>query len=117
MTDFYCDEVLSGHTAVAVVDETERVLAFRHTRPHYAEHVVVIPKQHIESLLELPADDGLATELMMVVQRVAQAMNAEHGGCHVVTNVGSYQDSKHLHWHVGSGELAEASERGEGAGQ
>jgi len=27
----------------------------------------------------------------------------EHGACRVLTNLGKYQDSKHLHWHVSSG--------------
>jgi histidine triad (HIT) family protein len=42
--DFYCDEVLSGLTPVEKVAETESVLAFRHTRPYYPVHIVVIPK-------------------------------------------------------------------------
>lgn len=51
--DFYCDEVLSGHTNVSKVTETENVLAFHHTRPYYPVHIVVIPKHHISSLLSL----------------------------------------------------------------
>ncbi len=38
--DFYCDEVLSGHTAVEKVWETEDTLAFYHTRPFYEIHIV-----------------------------------------------------------------------------
>jgi histidine triad (HIT) family protein len=33
-SDFYCNEVLSGRTAVQIVAETENVLAFHHTRPY-----------------------------------------------------------------------------------
>jgi histidine triad (HIT) family protein len=99
--DFYCREVLSGETPVEVVAETPHVLAFRHTRPHYDVHVVVVPKEHIASLLELPAGGALAAELWSVVQEVAAEIIREHGGCHVVTNLGRYQDSKHLHVHVG----------------
>jgi histidine triad (HIT) family protein len=29
---------------------------------------------------------------------------AEQGACRVLTNLGDYQDSKHLHWHIISGE-------------
>lgn len=105
--DFYCREVLSGKTAVDVVDETEHVLAFRHTRPHYAAHVVVVPKEHITSLLDLQPESELFAELMTVVQRVAREMTATRGGCHIVTNLGRYQDSKHLHVHVGADDAAE----------
>jgi len=58
--DFYCREAVSGRTPVKVVEETEHVRAFHHTRPHYLVHVVVVPKQHIVSLLELDAGGQLA---------------------------------------------------------
>jgi histidine triad (HIT) family protein len=105
MSDFYCDEVLSGRTPVEVVRETDRVLAFRHTRPAYPVHVVVIPKRHIASLLDMmPDDDALLLELLTVIRAVAADVLAETGACRVVTNLGRYQESKHLHWHVISGE-------------
>ena len=100
--DFYCDEALSGRTQVEVIAETETVLAFRHTRPHWPVHVVVVPKLHVPSLLEL--DDGLALELLGVVRDVAARISTDEGGCHIVTNLGKYQESKHLHFHVGAGE-------------
>ena len=104
MTDWYCDELLSGKTPVEVVFETDQVIAFHHTRPHYEVHVVVVPKRHVESLLDVGPDDGpLLAELLAVVQRVAQVVIAQVGGAHVVTNLGEYQESKHLHVHVGRG--------------
>lgn len=103
--DFYCDEVLSGLTPVEKVAETENVLAFRHTRPYYPVHIVVIPKRHVGSLITLAeSDDHLLLELMRVVREVAAQVVAEHGACRVITNLGEYQDSKHLHWHVTSGQ-------------
>ncbi|HTL16008.1 MAG TPA: HIT domain-containing protein [Patescibacteria group bacterium] len=105
MNDFYCDEVLSGRTAVRRIVETENVLAFHHTRPFYPVHIVVIPKHHIGSLLTLGDEDGqLLLELLEVVKQVAARMVAEHGACRVITNLGEYQDSKHLHWHVAAGQ-------------
>lgn len=102
MSDFYCDEVLSGKTAVVRIEETDTVLAFRHTKPSYPVHVVVIPKVHVPSLTT-GCDDALLLELMTVVRRVAGSIEKEHGACRVITNLGAYQDSKHLHWHVVSG--------------
>jgi histidine triad (HIT) family protein len=103
--DFYCDEVLSGRTSVSKVAETDNVLAFHHTRPYWPVHIVVIPKRHVDSLLALDRTDGeLLNEIFVVFRQVATQVLAEHGGCRVVTNLGVYQDSKHLHWHVGAGE-------------
>lgn len=103
--DFYCDEVLSGRTPVRVVEETERVLAYHHTRPTYPVHIVVIPKRHIASLIALAdADADLVLEMLVVIRRVAATVLAERGAARVITNLGAYQESKHLHWHIVSGD-------------
>jgi histidine triad (HIT) family protein len=104
-SDFYCEQVLAGNVDVRRVAETDDVLAFHHTRPHWPVHIVVIPKRHVPSLTDL-GDDGeaLLPALLAVVRRVAAEVEAEHGAARVLTNLGGYQDSKHLHWHVCSGE-------------
>lgn len=103
--DFYCEEVLSDKTPVNKVYETENVLAYHHTRPFYPVHIVVIPKRHIPSLINLEEDDNsLLIELFDVIKGVAAGVTAEYGACRVLTNLGKYQDSKHLHFHVAYGE-------------
>jgi len=103
--DFYCDEVLSGRTPVYIGNETYNVLAYHHTRPFWPVHIVVIPKRHISSLLTLEeSDNELLLEMLAVVREVAKQVLAEHGACRILTNLGKYQDSKHLHWHVSFGE-------------
>ena len=93
--DFYCDEVLSGKTRVDVVYETETVLAYHHTRPFWPVHIVVIPKLHVPSLTNLgDCDEGILSELLSVVRRVAAEVEEEHGAARVLTNLGRYQDSK-----------------------
>ena len=89
--DFYCDEVLSGKTPVVGVAETDACLAFHHTRPAYPVHIVVIPKQHVPSLVDLgTADEALLFALLALVRAVAADVLAEHGACRVITNLGSY---------------------------
>ena len=104
-SDFYCAQVLSEKTKVEKILETENVLAFYHTRPFYETHLVVIPKRHIASLLTLEkADDELFLELIAVIKTVADRIVSEKGAARVLTNLGKYQESKHLHFHVISGE-------------
>lgn len=100
--DFYCDEVLSGKTPVDKVLETDNVLAYYHTRPFWETHIVVIPKIHVASLVTID-DDSLLIELLDVVKRVAARVLEDKGAARVLTNLGQYQDSKHLHFHVNSG--------------
>lgn len=99
--DFYCDEVLNGKTPVNVVLETENVLAFHHTRPYWEEHIVVIPKKHIESIVTVQENESaIMQEIFSVIQVVATEMNEKFGACTVSMNVGEYQTNKHMHWHV-----------------
>ena len=103
--DFYCENVLSGKIEVSVFRETADVLAYHHTRPFWETHIVIIPKRHIGSLLTLEkSDDALFLELFEVIRQVAADIVAEKGAARVLTNLGEYQDSKHLHFHVYSGE-------------
>ena len=103
--DFYCEEALSGRTPVEVVAQTEEVLAFHHTRPYWPVHIVVVPKRHVPSLTDLgDADERTLHAVLEVVRRVAEGVTRHHGACRVLTNLGRYQDSKHLHFHVCSGD-------------
>jgi histidine triad (HIT) family protein len=104
--DFYCDEVLNGKTQINRVLETETVLAFHHTSPFYEHHIVVIPKTHVQSLIseEEDNDDNLLLEMMRVIKKIALEMTSKTGSSKIITNLGTYQDSKHLHWHIVSGE-------------
>ena len=101
MEDFYCEEVLSGKTEVEKVFETDNILAYHHTRPFWETHVVVIPKTHVDNLLTVESE--LLIELLDVVKTVAENVMREKGAARVLTNLGDYQDSKHLHFHVSSG--------------
>lgn len=103
--DFYCQQVLTGRLPVEKVYETEHILAFHHTRPAYPVHLVVIPKTHVPSLVDLGTEgNNVLLELLTAVRQLASRIVSERGACRVITNLGRYQDSKHLHWHVVSGE-------------
>ena len=103
--DFYCDMALSGKVPLHVVAETADVLAFHHTRPFWPVHIVVIPKKHTPSLVDLgTGGEERLLSVMRVVREIAAQVLEKHGACRVLTNLGEYQDSKHLHYHVCCGE-------------
>jgi histidine triad (HIT) family protein len=103
--DFYCDFVLSGKIEVGKVCETANVLAYYHTKPFWETHIVVITKKHIASIFEVEEEDQpLIFELFEVIRKVADSVVAEKGAARILSNTGEYQESKHLHIHVNSGE-------------
>ena len=99
--DFYCDQVLNGRLKVDTVAETDHVLAFHHTKPSWPVHIVIIPKLHVDSLVELVDHHGsLVVEMMEVLVEVVRKVTRDHGGCRLTTNFGKFQSSNHLHWHI-----------------
>ena len=102
--DFYCDVALRSIASLDVVHDSANVLAYHHTRPFWEVHVVVMPKRHIASFTTVSGrDQADVRALLAVVQRIARQVEVEHGAAAVLTNLGRYQDSKHLHVHVHSG--------------
>ena len=104
--DFYCDEILTGRIPIQKVIETENVLAYHHTKPQWPVHIVIIPKFHIESFLDISTEKTeMVSEMLSVLQEVIKNVMEEHSGCRLTTNFGNCQQTKHLHWHVYIGEM------------
>ena len=103
-TDFYCDVALKGLVPLRKEYESERVLTYHHTKPFWPVHIV-IPKKHISSFVTLSDDDTpILLEMIAVMKTLAAKVTADHGAARILTNLGRYQDSKHLHFHINSGE-------------
>lgn len=100
--DFYCAQVIGGKVEVEIIWESANVLAFHHTQPYWEHHVVVIPKRHIETIIELN-DHTIEKEMLEAIRFVANKMRTDHGGCRVCSNVGTYQSTKHLHFYLHTG--------------
>lgn len=98
-TDFYCEFVFSGRVTVEVVRETERVLAFHHTRPSYPLHIVIVPKAHVPTLLDL-VDLSIVEEIFAIAQSIVRERRLQESNYRIVTNGGGFQDSRHLHFHL-----------------
>jgi histidine triad (HIT) family protein len=88
----------SGGDTVVYADPD--VVAFLDHRPVFKGHTLVIPRQHIVTLPELP--DSLLMPVFSVARRVATAMEADFGadGTFVANNNRISQSVAHLHVHV-----------------
>jgi histidine triad (HIT) family protein len=83
-----------------VVYSDPDVVAFLDHRPVFKGHTLVVPRQHLVTLAELP--DSLLVPVFSVVRRVAAAMEAGFGadGTFVANNNRISQSVAHLHVHV-----------------
>ena len=93
-------EIASGQFPSYVVFEDAISLAFLDHRPLFPGHVLLIPKDHVETLADLPAQ--LVGPFFRNAQRLAQAveraMTAE--GSFVAINNRVSQSVPHLHVHI-----------------
>ena len=103
--DWYCENVIHGDLDVEIVYESDTLLAFQHTKPFWEHHIVAVPKEHIVSMASEEARNAdLMAEIMGLMSRLAKEFEEKYGGCHIGTNVGTYQSARHLHWYIHAGE-------------
>ncbi len=91
--------VVSGAPADLVLDE-EHFVAFLDRRPVFKGHALLVPRRHIVTLPDLPAE--LRDGFLAAGQRLAQAMVDGLGaqGSFVAVNNTVSQSVPHLHLHV-----------------
>ena len=92
--------IVSGELPATVVYEDENAVAFLDHRPLFPGHTLLVPRQHIETLGELPAKlvapYFAAAQLLSLA--VESAMDAE--GTFVAMNNRVSQSVPHLHVHI-----------------
>lgn len=95
--------IAAGAVRSDVVYSDDLVVAFRDISPVAPVHVLVIPRKHVASVMELdPADGDVLGAIHRAIQAVAHSEGVAHSGFRVVTNVGegAGQSVGHLHYHV-----------------
>jgi histidine triad (HIT) family protein len=93
-------QVVSGEAESYIVIEDKVSLAFLDYRPLFHGHCLLVPKDHYESLLDLPA--SLITALFNNVQLLAHAVEKglKAGGSLIAINNRVSQSVPHLHIHI-----------------
>lgn len=93
-------EIVAGERPAHVVLDDDLVVAFLDTRPLFPGHVLVVPRDHVETLSDLPGDQ--VGPYFERVQRLAAAVQAALGsqGTFVAMNNVVSQSVPHLHVHV-----------------
>ncbi len=86
------------------VYESDRLIAFRHPRPSYPVHILLVPKKAIPGIDDLkPVDNGLLLEIMNTAQNLAEKIDPKNSHYRLVLNAGAYQDVPQLHFHLVAG--------------
>jgi histidine triad (HIT) family protein len=95
----FCAIAAGDQPAAIVLDEPDLV-AFLDRRPVFKGHVLLVPREHVVTLPDLPA--GLRDGFLAAAQRLASALVEGLGaqGSFVAVNNTVSQSVPHLHMHV-----------------
>jgi histidine triad (HIT) family protein len=96
-------KIVAGDIPAGKVYEDDQAVAFNDINPQAPTHVLVIPREHIESLNDAAAgDEQLLGHLLRLASKIANQLGVAERGFRTVINTGaeSGQSVWHLHLHI-----------------
>lgn len=103
MADCIFCKIVAGEIASQRVFEDEYLLAIRDINPQAPVHILLLPKRHVPSLLDLRGEDAeLASQIAMAAAEIARRQGIAESGFRLLTNTGpdGGQAVAHLHFHL-----------------
>ncbi len=103
MVDCLFCKISAGDIPSEVVKENETVLAFRDINPQAPTHILVIPREHIASTLDLNKDNAnVLADMALLAQEIAIDERIDDSGYRWVINTGAAagQTVFHIHLHL-----------------
>ena len=107
MDCLFC-RIIAGDIPGNVVYENDKVFCFRDINPQAPTHVLIVPKKHMDNILQCDAETAAA--LTDAIRVVAEQEGVAESGFRLVNNCGrdGAQSVEHLHVHLlGGAQLAD----------
>ncbi|MET0552743.1 MAG: histidine triad nucleotide-binding protein [Vicinamibacteria bacterium] len=105
MSCLFC-EIVAGRIPAKVAYQDDDVLAFHDINPQGPVHVLLVPKRHITSLVDLTVDDdGVVGGLVRKARDLAVSLGLGERGFRLVFNCGEDAGYSvyHIHLHLVGG--------------
>jgi len=103
----FCD-IAQGSSPAEAVFENDNVIAFYDINPKAPTHILVVPKKHISSIIDVTDNDReLLGEMIKVSRDIAENKGLNESGYRLVFNVGEHsgQVVDHIHLHLLGGKI------------
>lgn len=102
MADCIFCGIVEGSIPSEKVYEDDHVVAFRDINPVAPVHVLIIPKKHISSLLDVEEEPELMGKILATASKLAKELGLSEKGCRLVNNCGQhgFQTVYHIHFHL-----------------
>ena len=102
MDCLFC-KIIAGEIPSTKVYEDDAVLAFRDINPQAPEHIVAVPKTHIESANDITAENvKCVADVWERIPKIADKLGFGRDGYRVINNCGENggQTVPHIHFHI-----------------
>ncbi len=102
MDCLFC-KIIEGEIPSTKVYEDDAVYAFRDINPQAPEHIVIVPKSHMDSANDITEDNiSNVTAVWRAIPKIAKELRFAENGYRVINNCGEDggQTVKHLHFHL-----------------
>ena len=98
-------KIVAGQIPAKKVFEDEQVLAFHDIHPWAPVHILLVPKLHLTSMVDVgPQHQDLLGRMMVLSARLMAELGVTNGYRHVInTGLDGAQEVQHLHMHVMGG--------------
>lgn len=96
-------KIISKEIKSSVIYEDEKVMAFLDINPKAPTHILIIPKKHISTILEMEEEDKeLIGHIYWVGNKLAKEQSVDQEGFRVVLNCNKNagQEVFHIHFHL-----------------
>lgn len=106
MNDCLFCKIIKGEIPSTKVYEDEYVYAFNDIEPQAPHHIIIIPKEHIESANGIDEKNSVyIAKIFEVVPKIAKDLGFSKDGYRIVNNCGQNggQTVMHLHFHLTGG--------------
>ena len=99
-------KIIKGEIPAEKVYEDDEILAFKDIHPAAPIHVLIIPKKHIATLMDLEDENTLLMgKIIQTTKKIAKQLGIEENGFRLIVNCGpdSGQEVMHIHFHLLAG--------------
>lgn len=96
-------KIINRELETEIVFENDYVISFYGLTSETDAHVLVVPKKHIENVLDISDDDSIyIVEIHKAFKIISKLLKVDESGFRIITNTGKHgqQEIMHLHYHL-----------------
>lgn len=105
MSDCIFCKIANKEINSEIVYENESVVAFKDLNPRAKIHLLIVPKKHYETILDID-NDGVMKDIFKAVKEIANQYDIDEKGFRIINNCkeDGGQEVMHVHFHLLAGE-------------